>query len=57
MKPINLALAFALGLGAAIWSPRAHAKTVHYELTATRGEANLSGKQTVDWALMINGGA
>ncbi|MGE0172597.1 MAG: multicopper oxidase domain-containing protein [Oligoflexales bacterium] len=30
-------------------------KTVHYELTGTRGKVNLSGKQTVDFALMING--
>lgn len=33
----------------------AQAKTVHYELTATRGAVNLSGKKTVDFALMLNG--
>jgi CopA family copper-resistance protein len=33
----------------------AEAKTVRYELTATRGEVNLSGKKTVDFALMLNG--
>lgn len=33
----------------------AQAKTVHYELVATRGEVNLSGKKTVDFALMLNG--
>lgn len=33
----------------------AYAKTVHYELVATKGEVNLSGKNKVDFALMING--
>lgn len=33
-----------------------NAKTVRYELNVTRGSINLSGKETVDWALMINGG-
>lgn len=32
-----------------------NAKTVRYELTATKGKINLSGKETVDFALMING--
>jgi FtsP/CotA-like multicopper oxidase with cupredoxin domain len=36
-------------------APPALGKTVHYELTGTRGDANLSGKATVDFALMING--
>lgn len=34
----------------------AGAKTVRYELVATKGKINLSGKKTVDFALMINGG-
>ena len=33
----------------------AFAKTVHYELVATKGEVNLSGKNKVDFSLMING--
>lgn len=33
----------------------AGAKTVRYELTATKGKINLSGKETVDFALMLNG--
>lgn len=33
----------------------AEAKVVHYELKATRGEVNLSGNKTVDFALMLNG--
>lgn len=33
----------------------AYAKTVHYELVATQGKVNLSGKKEVDFALMING--
>lgn len=33
----------------------ASAKTVRYELVATKGKINLSGKKTVDFALMING--
>ena len=31
------------------------AKKVHYELTGTEGKVNLSGKESVDFALMING--
>ena len=31
------------------------AKTVHYELIATKGKINLSGKAEVDFALMLNG--
>lgn len=34
----------------------AEAKVVRYDLVATRGEINLSGKETVDFALMLNGG-
>lgn len=34
----------------------AFGKTVRYELNITRGSVNLSGKKSVDWALMINGG-
>jgi FtsP/CotA-like multicopper oxidase with cupredoxin domain len=37
------------------FSVPAYAKVVRYELTATQGSANLSGKTDVDWALMING--
>ena len=33
----------------------AQAKTVRYELTATRQEINLSGKKNVDFALAVNG--
>lgn len=33
----------------------AAAKTIRYELTATRGSINLSGKKSVDFALMLNG--
>ena len=33
----------------------AGAKTVRYELTVTNQPVNLSGKKTVDWALMVNG--
>lgn len=32
-----------------------YAKTVRYELTVTRAPVNMSGKKTVDFALMING--
>ncbi len=32
----------------------AQAKTVRYELTITQERVNLSGKKTVDWALMVN---
>lgn len=48
---IILALFFGLFL-----APDLHARTVRYELSVTRGSVNLSGKATVDWALMINGG-
>lgn len=34
----------------------ANAKVVKYELTATKGKINLSGKTEVDFALMLNGG-
>ena len=34
----------------------AGAKTVRYELTATKGKINVSGKTEVDFALMLNGG-
>ena len=37
------------------WPTVVNAKTVHYELTATKGEVNLSGKKSVDFALMLNG--
>jgi FtsP/CotA-like multicopper oxidase with cupredoxin domain len=36
-------------------SSQALGKTVRYELTATKGSVNLSGKKSVDWALMLNG--
>ncbi len=32
------------------------AKTVKYELTATKGKINVSGKKEVDFAIMLNGG-
>jgi CopA family copper-resistance protein len=35
-------------------SPAARAKTVHYELTARLKAVNLSGKETVDFAIAIN---
>ena len=44
------------GLCGASGSELVLAKTTRYELTATMGNANLSGKMAVDWALMINGG-
>lgn len=37
------------------FSERVFARTVRYELTATQERVNLSGKKSVDWALMING--
>ncbi len=46
-------LSVTLGLLLSVLS--AEAKTVRYELTATRGSVNLSGKRTVDFALMLNG--
>jgi FtsP/CotA-like multicopper oxidase with cupredoxin domain len=45
---------FPLLLLALIVAP-AQARTVRYELTATRGQFNLSGKRPVDFALMLNG--
>jgi FtsP/CotA-like multicopper oxidase with cupredoxin domain len=45
-------LAFIIYLGLGTTS---YAKVVRYELTATKGTVNLSGKTEVDWALMING--
>ena len=47
-------LILALGI-AWIGSPAAWAKVVHYDLEATRGSVNLSGKRTVDFALQLNG--
>lgn len=38
-----------------LFSSSLNAKTVRYELVATRGQINLSGKETVDFALMLNG--
>ncbi len=50
---------FRLGTGlAALVFPvkaAADAKPVRYELTATLGKVNLSGKKTVDWAILLNG--
>ncbi|MGE0175115.1 MAG: multicopper oxidase domain-containing protein [Oligoflexales bacterium] len=51
----RLLLSILASLANALVSMPLLAKTVHYELTATRGQVNLSGKQTVDFALMING--
>lgn len=39
----------------ALSSTRSEAKTVRYELVATRGEVNLSGKEKVKFAIMLNG--
>ncbi len=36
-------------------APQAFSKTIHYELNVTRNEVNLSGKKTVNFALMVNG--
>lgn len=44
-----------LVLGAALMSSFAWAKTVRYELVATRAPVNLSGIKSVDFALMLNG--
>jgi FtsP/CotA-like multicopper oxidase with cupredoxin domain len=38
-----------------IFSSLSFAKVVHYELVATQGKVNLSGKEEVDFALMLNG--
>ncbi len=46
--------AFVLGVALFI-SAIAWAKTVHYDLRATRASVNLSGKKNVDFALQING--
>jgi FtsP/CotA-like multicopper oxidase with cupredoxin domain len=43
-------------IGFFLMASTAQAKTVHYELTATRGEVNLSGNKTVDFAMLLNGG-
>lgn len=40
----------------AMFSQRALAKTVNYELTATQGKINLSGNKEVDFALLVNEG-
>lgn len=45
-----------LTLALAISSFAVEAKIVKYELTATKGKINLSGKAEVDFALMLNGG-
>ena len=42
-------------IAACLQAPLAFAKTVHYELTATRQKVNLSGKKEVDFALVVNG--
>ncbi len=46
---------FVMALLAFAVVPQAFGKTVRYELTATRGKVNLSGKKEVDFALMLNG--
>lgn len=55
MRTILLGLGFGFG-ALVLAASSAEAKTVRYELTATQGRVNLSGKKTVDWALMLNGG-
>jgi FtsP/CotA-like multicopper oxidase with cupredoxin domain len=47
---------FTVVLGCLIGPRHVLAKVVRYELTATKGSLNVSGKVEVDWALMINGG-
>ena len=44
-----------VSVAALLWIATANAKTVHYDLIATRNSVNLSGKKTVDFALMVNG--
>lgn len=51
---MNRTLLLSLVAGFLLGSP-ALAKTVRYELTATRSEVNLSGKKSVDFAIAING--
>lgn len=46
--------AVAAGALLALLSTQVEAKTVQYELTATRGEVNITGEK-VDFALMLNG--
>lgn len=46
----------AIVLSISSFSQSGFAKTVKYELTATRQSANLSGKANVDFALSVNGG-
>jgi FtsP/CotA-like multicopper oxidase with cupredoxin domain len=48
---------FSLVLSSVVLGPAttSFAKVVRYELNATKGKVNLSGKSEVDWALMING--
>lgn len=41
--------------GVALVTVSVEAKTIHYELTATRASVNLSGKKTVDFAIQLNG--
>jgi FtsP/CotA-like multicopper oxidase with cupredoxin domain len=48
-------LGFALMTLTLAWPERSSAKTVKYELNITRQPVNLSGKKTIDWALMVNG--
>lgn len=38
-----------------LFGTAAQAKVVRYDLKITRGRVNLSGKETVPWALMVNG--
>jgi FtsP/CotA-like multicopper oxidase with cupredoxin domain len=47
---------FFICLAAFILPVQLSAKTVRYELAVTQGPVNMSGKKTVDWALMVNGG-
>jgi FtsP/CotA-like multicopper oxidase with cupredoxin domain len=50
---MKLLAIFLIGIFA--WAQSASAKTIHYDLTVTRKPINLSGKQSVDFALMVNG--
>ena len=55
-KKLNQIRNFILLLTTMWLATPAFAKIVHYDLKATKGTINLSGKKSVDWALMINGG-
>lgn len=47
-------LVFILGALSVLGPLNALAKTVRYELTVTKESINITGKKTVNWALMVN---